>query len=90
MMASACSTFGVRSGQKSLYQVVERVGDLGNRRYGQRIAAQTVVTGDSARRNAGFLAVGYIFGGSDRRTSISMTAPVAQSVDSATGSKRFP
>lgn len=90
MMASACSTFGVRSGtEEPLYQVVERVGDLEIRRYGQRIAAQTVVTGDSAEaRNAGFQKLaGYIFGGNDRRTSISMTAPVAQSVDSATGSE---
>ncbi|MFT4912602.1 MAG: hypothetical protein ACI9YM_001181 [Brevundimonas sp.] len=90
VMASACSTVGVRSGtEEPVYQVVERVGDLEIRRYGERIAAQTVVTGDSAEaRNAGFRKLaGYIFGGNDRRMSISMTAPVAQAGDPATGSE---
>ena len=90
VMSSACSTVGVRSGtEEPAYQVVERVGDLEIRRYGERIAAQTVVTGDSAEaRNAGFQKLaGYIFGGNDRRMSISMTAPVAQAGDPAAGSE---
>ena len=92
LMAGACSTVGVRSGtEEPAYQAVARVGDLEIRRYGERIAAQTVVTGDDAEaRNAGFQKLaGYIFGGNDRRMSIAMTAPVAQSGDPVTGSERI-
>ncbi|MDN4519763.1 heme-binding protein [Mycolicibacterium austroafricanum] len=50
------------------------------RRYGPRIAAQTVVAGDEEMaRNAGFRRLaGYIFGGNHSRSQIAMTAPVAQ------------
>ena len=50
------------------------------RRYGPRIAAQTVVSGsDEAARNRGFQRLAnYIFGGNTARSSIAMTAPVAQ------------
>lgn len=88
LMSAACSTVGVRSGtEEPVYEAVARVGAVEIRRYGDRIAARTVVTGDSvAARNAGFQRLaGYIFGGNDRRQSISMTAPVAQSDSAAAG-----
>jgi hypothetical protein len=89
LMTAACSTVGVRSGtEEPTFQVVAQVGDVEIRRYGDRIAAQTVVTGDNAAaRNAGFQRLaGYIFGGNSRRQSISMTAPVAQSDAASAGS----
>lgn len=50
------------------------------RRYGPRIAAETVVAGDEeTARNDGFRRLaGYIFGANHRGESIAMTAPVAQ------------
>jgi hypothetical protein len=84
LMASACSTVGVRSGtEEPAFTEVARVGDVEIRTYGERIAAQTVVTGSSeAARNRGFQRLaGYIFGGNTARSSIAMTAPVAQAPD---------
>ncbi len=81
LMASACSTVGVRSGtEEPTFTEVERIGVIEVRTYGERIAAQTVVTGTSeTARNRGFQRLaGYIFGGNTARTSIAMTAPVAQ------------
>jgi hypothetical protein len=89
LMTTACSTVGVRSGtEEPAFQAVALVGDVEIRRYGDRIAAQTVVNGDNAAaRNAGFQRLaGYIFGGNSRRVSISMTAPVAQSDAASAGS----
>jgi hypothetical protein len=84
VMTAACSTVGVRSGtEEPSYTVVERIGDVEIRRYDQRIAAQTVVTGSSeSARNRGFQRLaGYIFGGNTARSSIAMTAPVSQIAD---------
>lgn len=81
LLTTACSTVGVRSGtEEPAFTEVERVGAVEIRTYGERIAAQTVVTGSSeAARNRGFQRLaGYIFGGNTARTSIAMTAPVAQ------------
>lgn len=81
LLTSACSTVGVRSGtEEPTFTEVGRVGDIQIRTYGERIAAQTVVTGSSeAARNRGFQRLaGYIFGGNAARASIAMTAPVAQ------------
>lgn len=89
LMTAACSTVGVRSGtEEPTFTQVARVGDIEIRTYGERIAAQTVVTGSSeAARNRGFQRLaGYIFGGNAARTSIAMTAPVAQGAgDAASG-----
>jgi hypothetical protein len=84
LLTTACSTVGVRSGtEEPAYTEVARVGAVEIRTYGERIAAQTVVTGSSeAARNRGFQRLaGYIFGGNTARTSIAMTAPVAQAGD---------
>lgn len=81
LLTTACSTVGVRSGtEEPAFTEVERVGAVEIRTYGERIAAQTVVTGSSeAARNRGFQRLaGYVFGGNTARTSIAMTAPVAQ------------
>lgn len=88
LLTSACSTVGVRSGtEEPAYTEVERVGAVEIRTYGERIAAQTVVTGSSeAARNRGFQRLaGYIFGGNTARTSIAMTAPVAQAGEGPSG-----
>ncbi len=84
LTASACSTVGVRSGtEEPAFTEVARVGEVEIRTYGERIAAQTVVSGSSeAARNRGFQRLaGYIFGGNISRASIAMTAPVAQAAD---------
>lgn len=84
LMTSACSTVGVRTGtEEPAFSEVARVGAVEIRTYGERIAAQTVVTGSSeAARNRGFQRLaGYIFGGNTTRASIAMTAPVAQAGD---------
>jgi len=81
VMVSACSTVGVRSGtEEPAFTEVGRVGAVEIRTYGERIAAETVVSGSSeAARNRGFQRLaGYIFGGNTDRSSIAMTAPVAQ------------
>lgn len=81
LMTTACSTVGVRSGtEEPAYQSVATVGAIDIRLYGERIAAQTVVTGNSdTARNQGFRRLaGYIFGGNAQRASIAMTAPVSQ------------
>lgn len=81
VMTTACSTVGVRSGtEEPAYQSVATVGAIDIRLYGERIAAQTEVTGNSdAARNQGFRRLaGYIFGGNAQRASIAMTAPVSQ------------
>ena len=86
VMVSACSTVGVRSGtEEPAFTEVGRVGAVEIRTYGERIAAETVVSGSSeAARNRGFQRLaGYIFGGNTDRSSIAMTAPVAQTADAA-------
>lgn len=88
IMTSACSTVGVRSGtEEPAFTEVARVGDVEIRTYGERIAAQTVVTGSNeAARNRGFQRLaGYIFGGNTSRTSIAMTAPVVQAGEGPSG-----
>lgn len=76
---------GFRAGTEEPMYVQEallssRAGQVEIRRYGPRIAAQTAVGGDEEMaRNAGFRRLaGYIFGGNHRKTTIAMTAPVAQ------------
>jgi len=86
---AGCSVVGVRAGtEEPRFALVERIGDLQIRRYGERIAAETDVTGDDEQgRSLGFRRLaGYIFGAnvkhvsaSAQSESIAMTAPVAQS-----------
>lgn len=66
--------------EQPAYTVLHRDGAVELRRYGPRLAAETTVRGDEvSARNKGFQAIaGYIFGGNVGKTSIAMTAPVAQ------------
>ena len=66
--------------EEPAFSVVDSPAGLEVRQYGPRIAAETTVTGqDEQARSAGFRRLaGYIFGGNTTRTSIAMTAPVAQ------------
>lgn len=84
---------GIRSGtEEPAFDVVDRIGSgVEIRRYGARIAAQTEVAADEeAARSIGFRRLaGYIFGGNRTQTSISMTAPVAQTALTGGSAIRF-
>lgn len=72
---------GIRAGtEEPRFTVVERVGQIEIRHYGPRLAAEAQADGpEEAARNEGFRKVaGYIFGGNTAKSSIAMTAPVAQ------------
>jgi len=72
---------GIRVGTEEPHYLCEKLDSgVEIRRYGPRIAAETTVDGDEeAARSAGFRRLaGYIFGGNHQKTSIAMTAPVAQ------------
>ena len=81
LLLSACSVVGVRTVEEPPYAVVRDVGPVQIRSYGPRLAAEAVVGGDEIdARSKGFqLLAGYIFGSNRSRTTIAMTAPVAQS-----------
>jgi hypothetical protein len=66
--------------EEPAFTVLDSPAGLEIRQYGPRIAAETTVTGrNESARNDGFgRLAGYIFGGNTTRTSIAMTAPVAQ------------
>lgn len=66
--------------EEPAFRVVEKVGDVEIRQYGVRLAADAVVSGDEEdARSKGFeLLADFIFGNNSSRTSIAMTAPVAQ------------
>lgn len=78
---SVPSIVGVRTGTEEPPHGVEELGDgVEIRTYEARIAAETTVTGgEEAVRNAGFRRLAsYIFGANHEKTTIAMTAPVAQ------------
>lgn len=62
------------------FTVIERIGEIELRQYGTRLAADVVVEGDEEdARNKGFrLLADYIFGNNTAKSSVAMTAPVAQ------------
>ena len=62
------------------FTVVDRSGEIEIRQYGTRLAADVVVEGDEEdARSKGFrLLADYIFGNNTTKSSIAMTAPVAQ------------
>ena len=84
LLSAGCSVFGIRNEQTPGYTVTETIGPSDSRvelrRYGPRLAAETTVSGSEiSARSKGFqILAGYIFGGNGSRTSIDMTAPVAQ------------
>ncbi len=81
LLLSACSVFGVRTVEEPPHQVVRQLGPVEIRSYGPRLAAQVVVGGSEiGARSAGFRQLAaYIFGANRSRSTIAMTAPVAQS-----------
>jgi hypothetical protein len=82
LLTGACSAFGIRSGtEQPSYTVVDTIDDnVEIRRYGSRLAAELVVSGDEDEaRSAGFRKLAaFIFGENQARQSIAMTAPVSQ------------
>jgi SOUL heme-binding protein len=73
--------------EEPAFRVVDKVGVVEVRQYGARLAADVVVSGDEEdARSKGFeLLADFIFGNNSSRTSIAMTAPVAQ--EAAKGEK---
>ena len=80
LLTTGCSVFGIRTVHEPTYTLERSIGPVQVRRYGQRLAAETLVDGNEIRaRRIGFERLaGYIFGGNGGRQSIAMTAPVAQ------------
>ena len=79
--ASVAAIVGVRAGAaEPHFEIVDRLGDVQIRRYGERLAAETQVRGgDEEGRYEGFRRLaGYIFGANIKGASIDMTAPVQQ------------
>jgi hypothetical protein len=79
---AGCSVFGIRSGTpEPAYQVIAKAGPVEIRHYAPRLAASVTIPGDELQaRYQGFKRLAsYIFGANTGKTSISMTAPVAQS-----------
>lgn len=78
----ACTVIGVRAGtEEPAHAVVGRQGEVEIRRYGPRLAAETLIEGgtEEAARSEGFRRLaGYIFGGNRPAAKIAMTAPVEQ------------
>lgn len=75
------SPFGFNIGtEEPHYQTIQKFdGDIEIREYGERIAAETIVTGKPAEqaRSEGFeIIAGYIFGKNVEGKNISMTSPV--------------
>lgn len=84
------SVVGLRHGtEEPRHSVEPLIRGVEIRRYGSRIAAETIVAAnEEAARNAGFRRLaGYIFGGNRAAAKIAMTAPVAQQSSGARGEK---
>nr|WP_321984332.1 heme-binding protein [uncultured Lichenicoccus sp.] len=80
LLTTGCSVFGIRTVHEPTYTIERTLGPVQIRRYGSRVAAETLVAGDEiGARRVGFERLaGYIFGGNRNRRGIAMTAPVAQ------------
>jgi hypothetical protein len=78
---AGCSVVGIRSGtEEPSYTTLAETPAFEVRRYGDRVAADTLVDADpEAARNVGFRRLaGYIFGDNRASEKIAMTAPVEQ------------
>ena len=81
LLLGACTVVGVRSGtEEPAFEILGTEAGLEIRRYGPRLAAETIVEADErGARSQGFSRLaGYIFGGNAGAARIAMTAPVAQ------------
>jgi hypothetical protein len=76
----ACSILGIRSEENPKYEVLVKEGDKELRSYASYIVAKTSMKDDSdASRSEAFrVLAGYIFGGNEKKQSLSMTAPVTE------------
>jgi len=82
VVESAVSVVGIRTVEEPAHSSEQLTKQVQIRRYGPRIAAETVVSGDEiSARSAGFRRLaGYIFGRNRNRTHVDMTAPVGQEI----------
>jgi hypothetical protein len=80
LVESAGSAVGIRTVEEPAHYCEQLTKDVQIRRYGPRVAAETVVDGDEmSARNEGFRRLaGYIFGRNRGQARIDMTAPVGQ------------
>jgi effector-binding domain-containing protein len=81
IVAAVVSIFGFNMGiEQPRYDVLERIGyNIEIRRYGPRVAAETIVDtskSDNARGDAFRLIAGYIFGANKASEKVAMTLPV--------------
>ena len=83
LFAAGLAVIGYRAGvEEPPYSIVAHSGELEIRRYDQRLAAETTLSGktmEDTRRAAFQILADYIFGNNKAKTKIAMTAPVAQS-----------
>lgn len=82
LLLAGCSVVGISDGtEEPKFRLIDHVGDIEIRAYGERIAAETsIVADEDCARSAGFKRLaGFIFGANTTKASIAMTAPVAQS-----------
>ncbi len=81
---SACSVVGMRSGtEQPSYTVIDTIGvEAEVRLYAPRLTATVTIDNlesqDKTRNKAFSILADYIFGNNNKRTEISMTAPVAE------------
>lgn len=80
ILNSACTVFGIRSGDTPRYEVLEREGNKEVRSYAPLVVAKTIVKGnfEDGQNQAFRILAGYIFGGNQKKQEISMTSPVMQ------------
>jgi hypothetical protein len=80
LVESAGAVVGIRTVEEPAYRSEELTKHVQIRRYGPRIAAETVIEGEeTSARNEGFRRLArYIFGQNRGRARIDMTAPVGQ------------
>lgn len=78
--SSSAGCAAVARVEEPAFVTTAKDGDFELRRYGPRVVAETVVSGDwSESGNEGFRRLaGYVFGKNGGRSKIAMTAPVAQ------------
>ncbi len=76
----ACSVVGIRSAETPEYEVLLKENNKEIRAYSSYVIAKTLMKDDSdqSRSEAFRVIAGYIFGGNEKKQSISMTAPVVQ------------
>ncbi len=85
LMNLSCSVLGIRSEETPKYEVVLKDQKKEIRKYSSYVVAKTTVQGEykDSQGEAFRILAGYIFGKNEKKTEISMTAPVAQAKTSS-------